>query len=730
VSTAGQSRVSDVGSGALATALSRPLPRPVLVVLVLLLHLGLGTYLAGGGFLSHMGSAVPALATGGGQPQYMTPGDHFEQLYRYSLPRHNLAKGRTPYWGGYQYNLKEEAPAFSEGWVFFPFSMAHALVAAIVGDVTAYNLIALLSFAMVGGAMYWLVFCLTRSHAAALLSSLILALLPHRTSFLFGEMVYGVDLALPPLIVLFFEKHARSPSLPNAALFGAFLFLYATASIQAFYLFAVFSSPYFLGRSVLILADKRMPVARFGWLLLAAIPALIYMFYVRGLIGASGLTAGQGYAETQFYSPTLANAFKVWSGNEKTVYLGWPLLAGLVFLLIFGAARAADAAARTLAVPSIFFLAMLAFVLSYLFCFGPNLDSMLGAPVYRAFFDHVPGANGTRTPGRLMGTAGFFFAMSFGIAVHLISAYWRKRFPNRVLTAAALVAAAGLGIVRDYDYVEPVMVKLEESNDAYERIRGNRGIIYPIPVQREAEHYLNATFLYYAQKYDLRIFAGHSSIYPREWNRIIGSFLPINAGRFGRTEMELFRERGITHLVAHATTFEPHVGVFAIARLKQSPYLELVAAHNGVHVFRVDTNATGAQTLDPARLVAESSLGLADAGKFHFFDGWYGREAYPGQKPFRWMHGTYASGLVFYGERARKGVRFEYKCPLHDLKIVVNGEEARGAGEGEGGWKSKGLSFAGRPETHFFVEFITAAVFKVPGDSRDFGCMIGDITVQ
>jgi hypothetical protein len=709
----------------------QPLSPKMLALAVLLLHLAIGAFISGSGFLANFDSAVPAQPTGGGAPRYMVPGDHFEQLYRYNLPRNNIAAGRTPYWSGYQYNLSSSASDFGEGWVFFPFSMLHAAFALVIGDVAAYNLIALLSFPLVGGAMYWLTFWLTRSHAAALLSSLILALLPHRTSFLFGEMAYGMDLVFAPLILLFFEKYHRSLSLRHALLFGLFLLLYATAGIQAFYLFAVFSSPYFAVRLLQLFAREGVKGIRIGWLVLAAIPALLYMLHIRGLIGASGLDAGQAYAETQFYSPTLADAARVWSGNEKTVYLGWPMWFLAILALLFGAARAFSAAGRVLATPSVFPLVTLTFAVSYLFCFGPNLDSMLNMPVYRWFFDNVPGANGTRTPGRLMGTAGFFFALTFGIAAHIAIRLWNETYPWRLVSLGAITAVAALGIVRDYDYVKPQMVRLDPANEAYERIRGVEGIVYTIPVQREAEHYLNATFLYYAQKYGLRIFAGHSSLYPKEWNRIIGELLPINAGRFGRAEMEGFRARGITHLVAHDTPFEPSVGPFAIARLKQSPFLELIGVDEGIYAFRVNFDASGEQTVDPRRLMEESRFGPADVGKFHFLDGWYAREAYPGEKPFRWMHGARSSGMLLFGEGAPRAMRFEYKCPLEDLKVFVNGEPAPGAAvDAEGGWKAKSIDLEKHVGNRFYIELNAGAVFRASVDTREFGCMVGDILLK
>jgi hypothetical protein len=710
----------------------------VLVVTLLLIYLGIGAFYAGGLFLSNISTAVPRHPSGGSEAShFMLPGDHFEQLYRYSLPKHNLEKNRPLYESGYQYNFTSKGEAFSEGWIFFPFSLLHLVLATIFGHVASYNLIALMSFPLVGGAMYLLVFWLIRSHPAALLSSLVLALLPHRTSFLFSEMVYGVDLMWPPLIVLFFEKSIRTLALRYILVFGVCLLLYATSNFQAFYLFSLFSLPYFAGRSIQVLMEPGFPMASklraVGLVLLALLPVLLYLHYIGNLLSMSGLSSGQNYIETQFHSPLPDNMFQVWSGNEKSVYLGWVFLTVPIFLIVFGVALSLRKVSINLSRSdiTIFILSGVVFVISYLFCFGPNLDSILNVKMYHWYFDHIPGANSTRTPGRLMNTAGFYFALFFGFLVHLLISMWKSKSAKRSFWVWGITVTVAILIIFDYNYTRPLMVRLETNNDAYETIRGAKGIIYTIPNQVEATHYFNATFLYYAQKYDLRLFTGHSSMYPKEWNRIIRDFLPVNKGRFDREMMERFKGRGITHLVAHATGFEPNVDPWVIMRLKQSPYLNLIAEANGVYVFHVDVDASGKQGLDIERLVAGIQLTGKSLGKFHFLDGWYPREAYPSQRPFRWMHGINANGVIIAGKSLLHTMEFAYRCPLQGLGITINGiaVQPEPANLGEG-WKKQVIDLTKYGKTYFYVEFFTPKIFKSSPDIRDFGCLIGDISVR
>lgn len=707
------------------------------VILVISLHFSLGAYFAGDQFLRNLTTAIPTMPIGGnGGSQFMVPGDHFEQFYRYSLPRHNIEGNKSIYESGYQYNLSADTPAFSEGWVFFPFSMLNAGLSFFVGDIASYNLIALLSFPLVGGAMYWLVFFLIRSHPAALLSSLLLALLPHRTSFLFGEMVYGVDLMWPPLIVLAFEHAIRTFQMRYAALFGVVLFFYATSNFQAFYLFSVFSLPYFAFRAFQTAKQEWVPITnkirQSLAILVSMLPALLYLLWIRSLLSASGLSSGQGYAETTLYSPTLQNAISVWSGNEKTIYLGWPLFLVLVLLLTIGASGYLRRTTSDLAIPerSVFILAGLIFAISYLFCFGPNLDTMLNINIYRWYFDHFPGANSTRTPGRLMNTVGFYFALFFGLFVHLTITRWKNpRVYRRLIWPLTLIIA--FAIVYNYHYTKPLLVKLDPHNAAYESIRGTPGIVYTVPTQVEAPHYFNATFLYYAQKYDLHIFSGHSSMYPKEWDRIIGDFLPINDGLFNNDMMKRFKDRGITHLVVHTTTFEPNVPSSVLKMLKQSPYLHQVSEADGITVFSIDYEAAGKQVIRPNKLLKSVQLRTEDYGKFIFSDGWYAKEAYPGQRPFRWMHGTEASGVIYPGNIQLNTAEFVYWCPLNDLSIIINNRKITSVSKDLGdGWRKMIVKLTHYGKGPFIFELYTPKLFKSPPDIREFGCQIGDVTIH
>lgn len=706
---------------------------------VLLIHVLLGLFFAGSGFIKNMSTAVPRGAAGGSDtPAYMIPGDQFEQLYRYSLPRHNIQNGKSPYYSGAQYNFSADSKPFYEGWVFFPFSALHGLISLFIGDIAAYNLISCLSFPMVGGAMFLLVAFLTRSFSAAFLSSLILALLPHRTSFLFGEMVYGVDLMWPPLIILCFEKSVRSFKARHAIFFGAMTFLYTTSNIQGFYLFSIFSLPYFISRSFLALRDNTFSLAakirQAVTLLFVLMPSFFYMRYLHKIISASGISSGQSYSETTFYSPTLIHLITRWSGNEKTIYLGFVLLIFTMFLLYYGVSSFLRKIGNQYGLDAqitIIFIGV-SFALGYLFCFGPNLDTMLKINLYRWYFDYFPGANSTRSPGRAIGAVAFHFSLLFGYAIAIISTELAARHKSRMLTA--VIVAIAFVIINDYHYTKPLMVMLEHENAAYNSVRGVNGIVFTAPNNRAAAHYHNATFLFFAQRYNLKIFSGHSSMYPKEWNEIIDNFLPINAGKFDRTMMNRFQMRGFTHLIVHATPYEPKVSPVTLEFLKKSPFLKLLAEDKGIASFEVDYFATGDQRFDEETLSSILSIAKFDEqsyGDFLYLDGWYGREAYPNQPAFRWMHGLNSRGVILLSDKNPKHIEVTYNCPVEPLSIHINKKQVNSpAIPADGNWKKIRINLADFGTNAFIFDFESLTLFKTPTDSRNFGCCIREINYK
>ncbi len=61
-------------------------------------------------------------------------------------------------------------------------------------------------------------------------------------------------------------------------------------------------------------------------------------------------------------------------------------------------------------------------------------------------------------------------------------------------------------------------------------------------------------------------------------------------------------------------------------------------------------------------------------------EGWYPREVYPQQKPFRWMNGWVSTLLILRPQPLESGsLSFDVKCPAGDLTVneTANGEHSQ-----------------------------------------------------
>ena len=697
---------------------------PIVLLLIALAYGGLD-------FVRHFATAIPQDA-GGGKVVGMVPGDHFEQFYRYSLVKYNLSRGNWPYFSGYQYAVASGEKPFMEDWSFFPFSALSAALALVIGDIAAYNTIAVLSYLLAGLGAFWLVREITGSTGAGFLAGVIYAALPFRTGFLYGEMVFGLDMGLLPFIVLFLERACRTRQVRDAGFFGLSVLLLATANFVLLYWFVVMSSPYLAFRAFWLLRRPERGALRA--VAIGAAPLLVlaaaYLLFVWTLLAASGLGTGQAMQELRVYSPDIFYYFTRPSGkqllsglNEQMLYLGFALAALIVWL----AARGLVAFAAGSRERAFTWVALACFVIPYVMTLGINLDKHVGIGIYETMFKHLPGASGDRTPGRLMGVAGFWFTVLVGIAwaQWVASREWLARNESVAVALAALVVAL------DYWYTKPTMVQLDLDNRAYEAAATARGRVLGLPFQSEPHHYYNSSFLPYALKYDLRMFNGHSSMYPREYRAHARRLQPLNAGELSEENWIWLRNSGFKYIVVHNTAYEPKVGDIALARLKVSPLLKLVAEDSGITAFEISEAPVKAlapadREQEMARLLQAIPPADRATTPLTYLTNWHALEKYPGQEPFRWMQGPSSVILWRVPAEGPTTIRLRYKCPLGDLEVRASGgggvQVSKGTPDAKG-WRPLQLT-ADRGAKALALNLSTEKEYRVPTDSRVFGCMI------
>jgi len=705
------------------------------IISLSLIYLSVGIFYSGKNFMVHITDGIPAGAAGG-QVIQMKPGDHHEQFYRYSLVKTNLERGRTPYYSGYQYAGEKESKVFSEGMVFFPFTLINAFLAFLFGDILAYNILLLLSYVYTGLIMYILVYYYTKSWIASFLSSLFLALVPFRTSFLYGEMVYGVDLALIPLALLFFEKATTEYKKIYFFISGLIFFLCMTANFQMFYWFLFITSPYlaykffkFLNDNSFSFKDKTTMSILFS---IGVFGVLLYAIYILQIMKASVLNSGQSINEVLVYTPDIKNLFQINNGNEKNVNLGLTVLIIIPFLFSKYFSKLENHEEKR---KIIFFLIM--FFWSYYLCFAPKIDQVTGVGFFQLMFDHIPGFNGTRTTGRIMAVTSVLYAIILGYAIKYIFEILsltldKKNIKHQKLLIQGAVIFISIIMIWNFKYTTPNINLFEKENQAYNKIGFQQNKIITLPFQLQSAHYYNATFLTYALKYDLRLFTGHSSVYPIAIDRIALFLSSLNNGILSEEQWKWLKNNDYKYIVAHNTELQPKVDKFALLLLKRNPNLNFISSDNGIYVFSINdqfTKVSNNYFIDDL-----SFLGINNSKDINIFpeSGWYPREAPPGQIPFRWMHGTDSYMIIPHAKNyAKSNIIFEYKCPYDDLTIdILSGKFEEKIDTLSGGWKRMNIK-AFNVKKMTLISLKTKREFYGKGkDPRIFGCMIGDITID
>lgn len=272
------------------------------------------------------------------------PGDNYEYVYKiWWFKTALLERGQSPlfnpdvfYPAGYDVSLSETTLA----------NMALALPFAVVwGEVVAYNLVVLLSFALSGWAMYGLARYLTGSRLAGAVAGVAFAFSPYRMAHLGAGHLPLLGTQWIPPAFLFAERAFRTKAARDGALAGVFLGLTALSSWYYAYMVGLFLALF----GVLRWAQTRREWT--GRRLLAVGAAFVLVAGVVMLPAAVPLLRNAGAGATEYrdlayidqWSAGLADF--LWPGvlhplwgealagryipniQEGVLYLGWATLA-------------------------------------------------------------------------------------------------------------------------------------------------------------------------------------------------------------------------------------------------------------------------------------------------------------------------------------------------------------------------------------------------------------------
>ena len=270
-------------------------------------------------------------------------------------------------------------------------------------------------------------------------------------------------------------------------------------------------------------------------------------------------------------------------------------------------------------------------------------------------------------------------------------------------------------------------------NSVYANYRNMKQNIIAIPFEVEPEHYLNYTYLYLAQKYNLKFYNRRSSTYPQnmlDTNRLL---YKLNEGELPKKIWEWLTQNNYRILSVHNTVYFPKVNKFVLARLIFNPNLTYLEGDKGVYLFEINQRFSHHITPEPEKFYDKLKTLIIPREILHmmvYFSGWYSREVYPKQLPFRWMNGKHSSVFYFKGKNEAVTISFSYKNPLDDLNLYINNKPIDfETTTDQYGWKHVSIYLKNFSKEWLYIEFKTARIYTVKSDSRKFGCMITDIQI-
>ena len=414
-------------------------------------------------------------------------GDHLQLGWAFWLVGHQLERRASPLTDPYSFRPEAEAPPNLQGWLYgvpyWPLSRA-------VGDVSAYNVVLLLSFLLAGGLTCWWLRSLGVSRSAALVGGAVFSLMPYRVGQSTGHLL-GLVAFLLPATLLALERRR----------FGAAAVALAALPLSGQLHLALGAIPLVLGY-----AFARVPRTDWWKAGVAAGAGVVTALVVQWWAVAGSIGTGRSFAQVERYSAELSDFVTrdVGTGIEELVFVGWvtPLLAlgGLVALR--GRAGLAIVLSLAALVPGALAL-------------GANL------PGYETLWRVVPGLDSTRVPERLMPIA--------CLALAALAAFGVQGAADSIVPPAALAAAAVLLVGVDLRVPVFGAVASDRDTGAYASIRGN-GRLFELPVFRPDMHYGSA-YLAYARQSPRERPQGYSTLAPPAADRLARELRGVSCGR-------------------------------------------------------------------------------------------------------------------------------------------------------------------------------------------------------
>jgi hypothetical protein len=599
--------------------------------------------------IGHFGSKFLA----GGAPGYgeAAPGDHLQSTYHLWLFGHQIEHGRYPWRDPYSFRPEAKPTVNPAVW---PYGIVYWPLWRIFGQVTAWNLLVLLTFVAAGLlACAWLRE-LGLPRGPALVGGLVFEIAPYRALQSAGHLLGPISILLP-LSLFALERGRRGNPLWLLLSAGAIASIPLSGQVHL----AIGAIPFYAAYALVRLpaVERRrgryLGGAALGVGLAVGAGILIDHVVIQGSLNAHGRPLSAVDAYSAEWLDFLVRHQR--HGSESFVFLGWvtPLVAllGLVVL--------ARAGTRWLAA-----LLGLGALLPMLLALGTN------TPLYRPIRAIVPGLEYPRVPERLMPVACLALAALVAFAVEALAGSGLRDYAGRTASGARRAATSGGGlailsalavavVLADLHVQALKATAADAGNNAYAALSGGPrdARLLELPVFLPDTHY-GSVYQYYDIGAQRERPGGYSTTAPVAADVVARRLQPLDCGDWTSRPGAEVRSLGVRQIAFHTGLYELNPAVpdrawFAWRGLQQ-------------HGYRAWTRDGAIWILDRKHRRKEQAPPVREPGRdtAQLCRGWYGNDGNG-----RAMSSTHAA-LWAYGPAIRLIMRS--LRPL-DVRFSVDG---------------------------------------------------------
>jgi hypothetical protein len=531
----------------------------------------------------------------------VSPGDPLQLMYHFWMFTDMLA-GNTPWLHNlYEFNTGDDAARYEPSVYYFPFSLFFAIGFWIDGHTGGWNLASVISIWLT----LWLTFLLTRRYTRSDLAAWCCACLglalPYRWMTLGGGSPTGFTMAWIPLLLYGIDRMVHNRSIGGGALAGLAILLASFADSHCFF-FSILATPaWFLFASMYRSVSQNQPPARAdirpviaGGALIAIFTMAAYLLQkmLTSAIQGSTASAGRTLSEVRLFTPLPDGLFS-WNvhGVSEHIYIGYALPALVVLGLAAGCHALFRASNRKSARNLLISFVLLTAGIMLVIALALGANGPFGGQFFLWARDLVP-------PYRMIRqTAKIYCLLPSMIAVIAAFSYLLARLaPARIWTFTwAIVAVAG--IFEASSRIHPRIGIIQDQNKAYAAVASHATAAGFVPravavTLWPGESHFSSVYQHWGSLYHIRMVNGYFPFTAEKYvNDVFRRLESINVGIVDTAQREWLSSRGINYLIVHENLYPEKVSTYpigyALSRLQQDPYFELLAQDGPVWAFRL-----------------------------------------------------------------------------------------------------------------------------------------------